>query len=520
MADFFRGLTGGFQTGLQFGNAMQQREERERLREAMGLTPQEMQQRQATPEELGRAQAETRGLAAQDAAEFGLSPQEQAAYAPQMPVEGQRIGAPQYGLGGQTFNRMPTQQEIESARYGAAANIIAERDPFAAFRMRQEQTRAEREAVEAPLRLKGLEQQVARGGQELQTGELTLAEKKSAAADRERMNNFNTAFGEANAAAEAEGRTLTARDIANLAKANKLSYSQENELIASQVNRTKAEVDQFRLDVEKTVQGKGFEQLVDLHKNDKRFGDGMHFVPEVDPKTGGVTMARVNEATGRVEERLKFKTKAEATAYLREEAANPANAAIWLQNYQKGAATIAELEAGTGLKRAQADYFAGGGAAAGKATDVKIRSMEKSLGRPLTEDEKLIQFGIQPKPSNRPEFTPQAYTTTIKNYVDIGMSVPAATAEADRLFGRGPAAGNIDATLQKANADKAKAAGAPAAKTVAPAVGPLYAADEDYMGLPVGLAPKQLNQGYGVVDARGLLRTPSYGAGASRFNPD
>jgi hypothetical protein len=167
-------------------------------------------------------------------------------------------------------------------------------------------------------------------------------------------------------------------------------------------------------------------------------------------------MARVNEATGQVEERLKFKTKAEATAYLREEAANPANAAIWLQNYKKGAAAIDESEASTGLKKAQAAYFAGGGAAGGKDADAKIKAMEKALGRKLTEEEKLIQFGIQPKPSNRPDFTPQAYTATIKNYVELGMSIPAATAEADKLYGRGPAAaaGNIDAVLQKANAAK------------------------------------------------------------------
>ena len=180
--------------------------------------------------------------------------------------------------------------------------------------------------------------------QDIDTGALTLAEKKRLAQDAERMNNFNVSFGAANAKAQEEGRTLGARDIADLAKAAKLSYSQENELIASQVNRTKAEVDQFRLDVEKLTQGKSHDQLIDLHKNDKRFGDGMHFVSEVDKKTGKHILARVNEATGQVEERLPFKSKAEATAYLMEEARNPANAAIWLQNYQKGAAGIAAQE--------------------------------------------------------------------------------------------------------------------------------------------------------------------------------
>jgi hypothetical protein len=70
MADFFKGLAGGMQTGLQFGRAMQERQERERLREAMGLTPQEIAARPPTQDELGRAQAYTQSIADQDARDF------------------------------------------------------------------------------------------------------------------------------------------------------------------------------------------------------------------------------------------------------------------------------------------------------------------------------------------------------------------------------------------------------------------------------------------------------------------
>jgi len=159
MADFFKGLTGGFQSGLQLGEAMRAKQERERLREAMGLTPQAMEQRQATPEEFGRAQTYTQSIAADDVQTFGLTPQDQAMYAPQMPVEGQRIGATQYGLGGQTFNRMPTQQEIEAARFGAAANVIAERDPIAAMRMRREMDEQTYQARIRPIQEEQMRQQ-------------------------------------------------------------------------------------------------------------------------------------------------------------------------------------------------------------------------------------------------------------------------------------------------------------------------------------------------------------------------
>ena len=207
MADFFKGLAGGLETGARFGQLLREGEERKRLREAMGLTPQAMEQRQATPEELSRAQAYTQAIAAEDAQTFGLTPQDQPAgisYAPQMPVEGQRIGATQYGLGGQTFNRMPTQQEIEAARFGAAANVIAERDPMAAMRMRQEQVRMQREAELAPLQKRALETQVSVGESQLRG--LGRAE--------EREVGFNTAFDEIN---KTEYKTPAERDAAVLA---------------------------------------------------------------------------------------------------------------------------------------------------------------------------------------------------------------------------------------------------------------------------------------------------------------
>jgi hypothetical protein len=191
MADFFKGLAGGFGTGLQFGSAMREREERERLREAMGLTPQEMQQRQASPEELARAQAETRGLAAQDAADFGLGPQEQAAYAPQMPVEGQRVGLPRYQLAGQTFDRAPTQQDIQQARYAAMADVIAERDPARAMQMRQQLEDQAFQAKERPLRLQQLEGQIA--GQ-AQQRELTGIQLGGAKRLQEREVGFDGAI--------------------------------------------------------------------------------------------------------------------------------------------------------------------------------------------------------------------------------------------------------------------------------------------------------------------------------------
>jgi len=202
MADFFKGLSGGFQSGLQLGQAMRDREERARLREAVGLTPQEVQQRVATPDEIGRARAEAQAMSAQDAEVFGLSPQEQAAYAPQMPVEGQRVGLPRYQLAGQTYDRAPTQQEIQQARYGAMADVIAERDPAAGLRMRRELEVAKRQDEMYPLERQRLEgaielQNVQTAGAKTQG---TLAEIQAADALRKQKKQqaFDTGYDEIN----------------------------------------------------------------------------------------------------------------------------------------------------------------------------------------------------------------------------------------------------------------------------------------------------------------------------------
>ena len=202
MADFFKGLSGGFQSGLQLGQAMRDREERARLREAVGLTPQEVQQRVATPDEIGRARAEAQAMSAQDAEVFGLSPQEQAAYAPQMPVEGQRVGLPRYQLAGQTYDRAPTQQEIQQARYGAMADVIAERDPAAGLRMRRELEVAKRQDEMYPLERQRLEgaielQNVQTAGAKTQ-GTLTEIQAADALRKQKKQQAFDTGFDEIN----------------------------------------------------------------------------------------------------------------------------------------------------------------------------------------------------------------------------------------------------------------------------------------------------------------------------------
>jgi hypothetical protein len=407
MADFFKGLSGGFQTGLQISEALRAKQERERLREAMGLTPQEMQQRQATPEELGRAQAETQGLAAQDAAMFGLGPQEQAAYAPQMPVEGQRIGATQYGLGGQTFNRMPTQQEIETARYGAAANVIAERDPMAAMRMRREMEDQAYQAQRRPLELAGLERQA-------KLGDLQLTDAERTAATAKRMDAFNTwrsqnpqaDFATINAEVQRLGMGMDEQ----FKVASNITGIGEQEFKASQQR------------IQKLVKNQGLDGLLKAHKESNDLDPGSHF-EVIRGKGGAVSLNRVDTATGQVIQPNVFSgSEAETTAYLNKAAMDPATIIDYTMNLQRSKADIAAKEASTAKDRALGGLYAQGGAGAGKGgLKQKVADFKEVYGREPTEDEKGVLAGLTNKPR---EFSAADVNARAKLMIDGGMMDP------------------------------------------------------------------------------------------------
>ena len=334
----------GFASGFQVGQQAVERgiklreedQERKRIREAMGLTPQEMQQRQATPEEFARAQAETQALAAKDAQEFGLTPSSPnfrmedvpagVSYAPQMPVEGQMRTA-QYGLGGQTFSRMPTQQEIESARYAAAANVIAERDPMAAMRMRQEQVRMQREAEEAPLRLEALRTQVESGkiGLKKSGFELTAAER--AAADAKRTDDFNE-WRSQNPQADFATMTAKAQELG-------MSVDQQFKIVSNLTGIKEQAFKAAQQRIQELVQNQGLDGLLKAHKESKDLDPNSHF--EVIRGQGGkVSLNRVNTATGEIIQPNVFSgSEAETTAYLNKAAMNPATIIDYTMTLEK-----------------------------------------------------------------------------------------------------------------------------------------------------------------------------------------
>ncbi len=197
MADFFKGLSGGLQTGLQFGQALREREMRDELAKAYAkpeeftdYTPQQMQ-------EIQRLQSSgAYDVQAVPGAE-GAVPTLR--FAPRQGIElgqGEMLAAPteiapqrvqRYGsetVGGQ-FDPMALQglQMREAARVLGSYG-----DARGAAQLNAEATRMEREAKEAPLRQRALETQVKVGEGQLRGLERT----------EEKEIGFNTAFDKIN----------------------------------------------------------------------------------------------------------------------------------------------------------------------------------------------------------------------------------------------------------------------------------------------------------------------------------
>jgi hypothetical protein len=470
MADFFKGLAGGFGTGLQFGQAMQAREERERLREAMAMSPQEMQQRQATPEEFGRAQAETQGLAAQDAAEFGLTPLDQPTYAPQMPVQGQRIGASQYGLGGQTFARMPTQQEIQQARYGAMADVIAERDPARAMQMRQQLDEQAYQAKYRPLQLQSLEGQIEGQGLSRQAQRLTISESER----KLKQDESNRLAQGKLAELSADGTPIDTATANRIARETGADMTFVTDAVLKQYSLTKASandlIERQLAEFDKAAKG----GLPTLNK---------YIAERLDPdKTDNIVPTVVQGPDGKL--RVMYGDKPLpgyqayggidqlSAAFQGNIKRDPLGAAIQISTLDTQAqarlasqSTIRASDSAIALRNQQMQMLKT--QAAGNAEAQKVRAEYEALSPEEQVGAKgqglIRQFNMAnskagtPIPlgaAARPQFTPKDYAATIKSFTDAGFSQTDALIRTDQLYGRGPADANVDAGLQKANAEK------------------------------------------------------------------
>jgi hypothetical protein len=461
---FAAGLQAGERLGQGILDAYNQSKEQLGIREAKALTPKEVQQRQATPEELSRARAETQAMAAQDAEVFGLTPQEQVSYAPQMPADGQRIGLSRYQMGQQTFNQMPTQTEIDRARQYAMADVIADRDPAAGLRMRRELDLAKRQDEMYPLERQQLEGTIAGQAQQRNLADLQLKGLTRTETELQNASNFATF-----AAENPDATPAVLKEAAF--KQFKFTPDQWKKTVNTRLGIKEDEQKEFVLKIKDKLKGKNLTQLGELYNSDSDFDDktDLAIVPG---KNGAVTLNFIDKTTKAITGTQTFKNDAQAVEYLNKQATEPETIGSWMVNLRKaesiieaqGAATVAS-NAAANLSNARA-----GGLKRDAATQTKLDKIEQEF-EALTPDEKVGAKGralitsynmasagpgrqLSLGAAVKPEFTPKDYAITVKSFTDAGFSPTDALIRADQLYGRGPAAANVDANLQDANKKK------------------------------------------------------------------
>jgi hypothetical protein len=358
---------------------------------------------------------------------------------------------------GRRFEGELTPDRIEAMRSRAMAEGLS--DPRQRQAALAEATRAEREAEEAPLRQEALRTQVAAGKlgltkaeQDIETGALTLEQQKRTAAELQRGSDF--------AAFAAERPDATVAELKDAAfKQFKFTPKQWQDTVTTRLGIENAEMDSFKNNIKKKLQGKSLAQIGSIYNSDPDFDDksDLAIVPG---KGGAVTLNFIDKATNTITSSQSFKNEALATEYLNKQATEPETIGSWMMNLRKAESTIEAQGAAADKDRALGDRYRRDGETE-KGLSKKVADVEASLGRKLSEPEKLTLFGLSARPSNRPEFTPKDYAATISSFVNAGLSPVDATIRADELYGRAPPSADVDAGLRQQ--DEAKKKGTPAA---------------------------------------------------------
>jgi hypothetical protein len=277
---------------------------------------------------------------------------------PEAPIEIAPQRVQRYG--GQTVAGQFDPAQLQGLQMREAARVVgASGDPVRAAQMMAEATRMEREAVESPLRLEALRTQVTAGKlglistqQQIDTGALTLEQQKRIATEQQNATNFSNFAAERPDAPVAELKEAAFKQF-------KFTPKQWQDTVTTRLGIENAEMDSFKNNVKKKLQGKSLTQLGSLYNSDPDFDDktDLAIVPG---KGGAVTLNFIDKATGRTTSSQSFKNEALATEYLNKQATEPETIGSWMLNLQKvqsgidaQGAAIRASDATVGLRGAQ-----------------------------------------------------------------------------------------------------------------------------------------------------------------------
>ena len=272
---------------------------------------------------------------------------------------------------------------------------------------------------------------------------LEINERLRTDAERQRETDFSSYA--------AENPDMSVKDLKEAAfKQFKFSPTQWQKVVTTRLGIENAEMDSFKNNVKKKLQGKNLTQVGAIYNDDPDFDDktDLAIVPG---KGGAVTLNFIDKTTKAITGTQTFKNEALALEYLNKQATEPETLGSWMMSLRKTEAAIEASGASAAKDRAIGGLYAGGG------KDNSIESLVKEAKKLVTDgvykDLPTAIEGLK-RGSVKPEFNAKDYASAVNSFVQAGMSLPAAEIKADQLYGRGPSSAKEDANLQDANNKK------------------------------------------------------------------
>ena len=345
MADFFKGLAGGFGTGLQFGQAIRERNMRDELARAYAK-PEEFTD--YTPEQTREIQR-LQGTGAYDVQAVpgaeGAVPTLRFAPRQGLDLQGDMPAAPVdiapqqvQRFGGQTTAGRFDPTQLRGLQMQEAARVLGSYGDVRGAAALQAQ--ADEQAYQArirPLQEEQLRGSIAGQSQQRELTGIQLGSAKRTEAELQRASDFSNFA--------AENPNLTTAELKDAAfKQFKFTPKQWQDAVNTRLGISENEQKLFVSGIKEKLKGKNLQQLGSLYNSDPDFDDktDLAIVPG---KGGSVTLNFIDKASGRVTSTQSFKNEALATEYLNKQATEPENIGSWMMALQKTQSGIAAQEA-------------------------------------------------------------------------------------------------------------------------------------------------------------------------------
>jgi hypothetical protein len=397
MADFFKGLAGGFGTGLQFGRAMRERRMEDDLAKAyakpeeyVDYTPEQTREIQRL-QETGAYDVQALPGAEGAAPTLRYTPRQGLDLGQgEMPAAPTDIAPGQVQrYGGRTTAGQFNPTELRGLQMQEAARVLGSYgDAKGAAAL---QAQAEEQAYQAkyrPLQLKQLEGNIAGQEQQRELTGIQLGSAKRTEAEQLNASNFS--------AFAAENPNLSTAELKDAAfKQFKFSPKQWQDAVNTRLGIAENEQKEFVLGIKGKLKGKNLQQLGSLYNSDPDFDDktDLAIVPG---KNGAVTLNFIDKATNKITSSQSFNNEALATEYLNKQATEPETIGSWMLALLKNQAAIDASKASTAKDNSLAARYARDEPE--KGLTKKITEMETVLGRKLSPAEKETALGLIGKP--------------------------------------------------------------------------------------------------------------------------